>query len=96
MQPIVKFGLTKSGISSNLHTLVRYGPCSIGDIGLFDPFVIQGAGQIAFFFKHYWKYNLFSPLLWYNFYTLQLESGGGGHMFKNDYIETKKWLHKES
>ena len=26
MKPIVKFGLTKSGISSTLHTAVRYGP----------------------------------------------------------------------
>ena len=41
MQPIVKLGLTKAGISSTLHTAVRYGPQYIESIGLFDPFVIQ-------------------------------------------------------
>ena len=47
MQPILKFGLTKPGISSNLHSAVRYGPRYLGSIGLFDPFFIQGAGRIA-------------------------------------------------
>ena len=55
MQPIVKFGLTKAGISSNLHTAVIYGPWSLRGIGNFDPFVIQGAGKTAFLIDHYWK-----------------------------------------
>ena len=55
MQPIVKFGLTKAGISSTLHTEVRYGPCSLRFIGLFERFVIQGTGIIAFLIEHYWK-----------------------------------------
>ena len=38
MQTIVKFGLAKAGISSTLHTAVRYGPRSLGDIEIFDPF----------------------------------------------------------
>ena len=29
IQPIVNFGLTKAGISSTLHTVVRYGPRSL-------------------------------------------------------------------
>ena len=37
MKPIIKFGLTKAGISSILHTSVRYGPRSLGGIILFDP-----------------------------------------------------------
>ena len=48
MRPIVKFGRTKAGRISTLHTAVRDGPQYLGGIGLFDPFVIQGAGQIAF------------------------------------------------
>ena len=44
IQPIVKFGLTKAGIISNLHMAVRYGPRSLGGIGTFDPFLIQVAG----------------------------------------------------
>ena len=52
MQHIVKFGITKVGIRSPLHKVVRYGPRSIGGIGPFDPFVIQGADQIAFLIKH--------------------------------------------
>ena len=53
MQPIVKFGLTNAGISSTLHIAVRYGPRCLGDIGIFDPFVIQGTDQIAFIIEHY-------------------------------------------
>ena len=41
MQSGVKFGLTKAGISSTLDTEVRYGPRSLGGIGLFYPFAIQ-------------------------------------------------------
>ena len=43
MRPIVKFGLTKAGISSTLNTVVIYWPCSLGGIDIFDPIVIQGA-----------------------------------------------------
>ena len=48
IQPIVKFGLIKAGIISTFNTEVRYVPQSLGGIRLFDPFVIQGAGEIAF------------------------------------------------
>ena len=41
MRHIVKFGLTKAGISGTLHTAVRYGPISLGFIGIFYPLVIQ-------------------------------------------------------
>ena len=53
MRPVVKVGLTKASIISTLHTAVRYGPWSLGGIGIFDTFVIQGAGQIAFLAEHY-------------------------------------------
>ena len=46
--PIVKFGLANDGISSTFHKVVIYGPLSIEVIGIFDPFVIQGAVKIAF------------------------------------------------
>ena len=75
MQPIVKFGLTKASISSTLHKAVRYRPCSLGGIVLFDPNLIQGAGQIDFLIKHCWKMTPSSPLLCDNPYTLQLEAG---------------------
>ena len=39
MRNIVKFGHTKAGKSSTLHTVVRYGPQSLGRIGIFDPFL---------------------------------------------------------
>ena len=42
MQPFVKFGLNKAGISSTLHTAVTYGRRFLGGIGLFYPFFIQG------------------------------------------------------
>ena len=88
MQSIVQFGLTKAGISSTLHTAVRYGNSSLGGIGLFDPFIIQGTGRITFLIKHYWKSNTSSPLLRDNLDTLQLEAGRGGFILENDYIET--------
>ena len=47
MQHIVKFGFTKAGISSTLHTAVRYGPRSLRCIGSFDTFVIQGTDRKA-------------------------------------------------
>ena len=75
MQPIVKFGLTKVGISSTLHTAVRYVPHSLGGIGLFDLFVIQGTGRIAFLIKNYWKSTPSSPIFRDNLATLQLEAG---------------------
>ena len=52
MGPTVKLGLAKAGITSNLHTAVRYGPFSIGSIGLFHPILIQGAGRIDFLVKN--------------------------------------------
>ena len=52
MQTIVKFGLTKAGISSNLRKNVRYGPPCIVIIILLGPSLIQGAGQIYFLVKH--------------------------------------------
>ena len=78
MQPIVKFGLTKSGMSSTLHKVARYGPRSLGGIGLFDPFVTQGAGQIAFLVEHYWKLTPSRPLLWANLSRIKIEAGRGG------------------
>ena len=96
MWPIVKFGLAKDGISSTLHTVVRYGPWSLGGIGLFDPFVIQGVGQISFLIEHYWKSTPSSPILWANLSTLQLEAGRRGRILENDYIETQQWIQTES
>ena len=85
MQPIVKFGLTKSGISSTLHTAVKYGTRSLRVIGLFDPFVIQRSGQIAFLVEHYWKSTPYIPLLRAKLSTLQLKAGIGGHILEKDY-----------
>ena len=88
MKPIVKFGLTKTGISSNLHTEVRYGPQSLGGIILFEPFAIQGSGRIAFLIDNYWKSTPSIPLLQANLSTLQLEAGRGGRILENNYTET--------
>ena len=96
MQPIVKFGLTKDGISITLHPLVRYGRSSLGVIVLFYSFMIQRSGQIAFPIKHYWKLTPSIPLLCSNLSTLKLEVGRGGHIFKNNYHQTQKWLQCES
>ena len=63
MQPIVKFVLTKAGIISTLHTVVRYGPHYLGGIGIYYPFVIQGIVLIEFLIEHYWKSTPSSPLL---------------------------------
>ena len=57
MQSIVKFGITKAGISSTLYTEVRYGNHSLGGIRIFDPFVIQGTYRIDFLIKHNLKSN---------------------------------------
>ena len=55
MQPIVKFVLTKSGISSNLHRDARNEPHSLAIIGIFDPIFIQDKGRIAYLIGHFWK-----------------------------------------
>ena len=96
MQPIVKCGLTKAGIISTFHTAVRYGPRSLGSIGIFDPLVVQGSGQIAFLVEHFWKSTPYIPLLQANLSTLQLETGRGGPILENDYTETQQWLQTES
>ena len=83
-QYIVKFGLTKVGIINTLHIVIIYGTRSLGGIGLFDPFVIQGTGIIAFLVKHYWNSTLSSPILWYNLSTLKLEAGRGGRILENN------------
>ena len=70
-----KFGPTKAGISSTLHTAVRYRPRSLGGIRLFDPFVIQVSGRISFLIEYYWKSDPSSPLLWDDLSTLHLEAG---------------------
>ena len=96
MQPIVKIGLTKGGISCILHTELRYGPRSLGCIGLSDPFMIQGTGRIVFLIKQYWNSTTSRPLLWSNLSTIQLEAGRGGTILENNYIETQKWLQTDS
>ena len=72
MKPIVKFGLIKAGIVTNFHTVVIYGPQSLGCIRLFYLFVSQGAGRIYFLVKYYLKSTPSTPLLWANLSTLQL------------------------
>ena len=96
MRPIVKFGLTKSIISSTLHTAVRYGTQSLGGIGLFDPFTIQGAVQTAFLINHCCKLTPFSPIIHANLSTIQLEEGQGWRILENNYHETQQWLQTES
>ena len=84
MQTIVKFGLTKAGIISTLHTAVRYGRRSIGSIGIFDPFLIQGIGRIYILIKHYWGSNPYIPLLRDNLANLKLEAGKEGRILEMD------------
>ena len=92
MQPIVKFGLIKSGISSTLYTAFGYWPRFLGGVRLFDPFVIQGIGIISFLVEYYWKSTPSSPLLQAKLATLTLEVGIGGRILENDYIETQQYL----
>ena len=92
MQTIVKFGLNKSGISSTLHTAVKYGLQYLGGIGIFDPFVIQGSVRIAFLIVHYWKLIPSIPLPQAELSTLQLEAGRGGRILENDYTENQQWI----
>ena len=94
MKPIVKSGITKDVISSTLHKAVTYGHCSLGGIGSFEPFVIQGAGQIVFLITEYWKLTPSSPLLWVSLCNLQLEPRRG--KLENEYAETQQWIHTES
>ena len=75
MQLIVNCGITKARISSTLHTAVRYRLLSLVGIGLFDPILIQSAGQIDFLIEHFWKPTPYSPLIRANLSTLQLEAG---------------------
>ena len=96
MQHIVKFGLTKASISSTLYTAVKYEPRSLGGIGPFDLFVIQGTVRIYFLIKQYWKSTPSIPILWANLYTLKMEAEIGGHILEKNYIETKQWLQAES
>ena len=69
IRPIVNFGLTKGGISSTLHAVVRYGPQSLRGIRLFDPFMIQGSVLIDFLIEHYWKSIPSIPLVQDNLST---------------------------
>ena len=96
MQTIVKFRLTKAGISSTIHTAVRYGPWYLGGILLYDPFMIQGTVPIAFLDKHFWKMAPSSPLLCANLSTLQFEARRGGWILENNYHKTRQWLQIES
>ena len=80
MQHNVKFGLTKDIMSSTHHTLVSYGPWSLGIIIIFDLFVLQGAGIIAFIIEHYCKSSPSIPLPQANIFTLQLEAEIGGRI----------------
>ena len=96
MRPIVKFGLTKAGIRSNLHTSFIYGPRSLRSIGLFHPVVIQWSGWIAFIIKHYYKNTPYIQIIRANLYTLQLEARIGGNILAKNYTETQKWLQIES
>ena len=95
MQPIVKFVLTKAGISSTLHTAVIYVPRSLGVIFPFDIFVIQGAGQIDFLVEQFWKSTPYRPLICVNLYTLQLEAVRGECILENKYHETQQCLHTD-
>ena len=86
---MVKFRLTNSGISSTLHTVVRYEHRSLGGIGLFEPLIIQGTDRIVFLTEHYCKSILSIAPPRDNLATLKLVEGRGGRILENDYIETK-------
>ena len=58
--------------------------------------MILGAGQIASFNEHYFKLTPSRPPLQDILFTLQLELGRGGHIFKNAYTETQQCLQTES
>ena len=88
MQPIVKFELTKSGISSTLHMAVRYGPRYIGRIGIFELIVIQGEFWIYFLIKHWWKPTPCIPILRDNLFNIQLEAGRGRRILEDEYPKT--------
>ena len=90
MQPTVKFGLTKAGIVSTIHTVVRYGPCSLGGIGIFDPIRIQGASQIDFLIEHCHKFNPSILLLRANVSNLHLEMVQVGSILNNENPETER------
>ena len=96
MKPTVNFGVTKAGISSTIHTEVKYGTRSLGGTEIFDPLAMQGAGQIAFLIKHYWKSTPSISLLRENLYTLQLEVGRGENILENEYTEIQQWIQTES
>ena len=89
MHLIVKFVLAKAGISITLRTAVRYGPRYLRGIGIFEPFVIQGTGRIAFLIEHFWRSNPSRPLLRANLDTLQQKAERGGRILENNYIETQ-------
>ena len=88
MQPIIKFGLTRSGISIILHTVVIYGPLSLGVIGMFDPIVSQGAVQISFLIKHCYKITPYIALLHANHLLSNLKRVKG--------LYIRKWLPQNS
>ena len=91
MLPIVKFGLTKAGIISTLHTSVRYGHQYLGGVGLFDNFVIWGAVQIAFLIKHSEKPTPYIPLLHAKLSNIQVEAGIGERILENNYPKNKQY-----
>ena len=76
----MKYGLPRPGFSITIHTEVRYGPPSLGGIGIMDLFLQQGAGHISFLIEHSWNKTPSRTLLIPNILSLQVEAGFDGHI----------------
>jgi hypothetical protein len=54
MTPIYKCGLPQTGISSTIPLAIRHGPQTMGGLGLMDPYLRMGIGQIESFISNRW------------------------------------------
>jgi hypothetical protein len=54
MAPIYKSGLSRAGISHTIPSAIRYGPATMGGLGLMDPYVHMGVRQVESLLTNTW------------------------------------------
>ena len=78
MQPIVKFGITKAGISSTFHIAVRYGPNILEALVYLTPLLFKEQDEYPFSSNtdgnQLRLYHFFVPT--YPLYSFRQEEGG--------------------
>jgi len=97
--PVYKYGLSRAGIPHTIPTAIRYGPYTMGGLGLTDPYVQMGVRKLESFITNTWQKTPTGTLMEIAIDDLMLEIGMQSpftslRLLKKglEYITTISWI----